>query len=106
MEKLDIEHLSGDVKVYGGMFREVENASFLQTQLTSRNPDFEYAFIDGSTVVSRRHLLAAIFTAISGELKTANIHSEIVYSLSPASNVSPTSLAASSASSAASISLL
>ena len=91
MENLRIEHVAEDVAVYASYFLDVSNVAFLQSQLVARNPDFEYALIDASAILSRNHLLAAIFSAatamVDGSLKTPNVHSEIVYSLSPASNV-------------------
>ena len=43
-------------------------------------------------MISRLHVLSAVYKAITaqvgGSMKTSNIHSEIVYSLSPTNNVS------------------
>jgi len=47
-----LEHLPGDYVVILGLFKAVQNAGFLHEQLLSRNPEYEYAFIDAS-VVSR-----------------------------------------------------
>ncbi len=82
------------------LFRDVTNAAALQAQLVARNRAFEYAFVDASAVASRTHVLAAVFRAVtvlllpspndgppSSSLRTPNVHSEIVYSLSPSSNV-------------------
>src|SRR6266699_3739140 len=93
MERLEIEHVPAAYAVYAAFFRDLSNAAFLQSQLLGRNPDFEYAFVDAAVVVSRNHLLAAIFKAVTaladGALKTPNVHSEIVWSLSPSNNVRP-----------------
>ena len=73
------------------MFENVQNAPFLRQQLLDGNTDFEYAFLDASVLVSRNHVLAACFRAINdqlnGRLKSRNVHSEIVFALSPNNNV-------------------
>ncbi|KAK3990873.1 kinase binding protein CGI-121-domain-containing protein [Cladorrhinum sp. PSN332] len=91
LERLVLEHIPNTHRVYTALFRDVSNSAFLHTQLLSRNPEFEYAFIDASSIVSRTHLLAAIFNAlntqIDGTLKTPNAHSEVVVSLSSTNNI-------------------
>jgi EKC/KEOPS complex subunit CGI121/TPRKB len=91
LEKLHLEHIPAEYQVYTAFFRDVSNIEFLQTQLLSRNSEFEYAFIDASSVVSRLQLLAAVYNAlnvlVSGTLRTPNVHSEIVVSLSTNNNV-------------------
>ncbi|CAK7267653.1 hypothetical protein SEPCBS119000_002663 [Sporothrix epigloea] len=86
-----IEHLPPGYAVYAALFTGVQNVAFLQAQLIARNPAFEYALVDAATVVSRTHLLAAVYRAIlshrSGSLKTPNVHSETVLSLSPSLNI-------------------
>lgn len=88
-----IEHLPPGYAVYAALFTDVANAAFLQRQLIARNADFEYALVDAATVVSRTHLLAAVYRAVLAHnaktLKTPNVHSETVLSLSPSLNVSP-----------------
>ncbi|KIH93253.1 hypothetical protein SPBR_03240 [Sporothrix brasiliensis 5110] len=80
-----VEHLPPGYAVYAALFTDAANAAFLQAQLVARNADFEYALIDAATVVSRTHLLAAVYKAVlahkSGTLKTPNVHSEAVLSL-------------------------
>ncbi|CAK7563049.1 MAG: hypothetical protein SEPTF4163_000906 [Sporothrix epigloea] len=89
--RIAIEHLPPGYAVYGALFTNVQNVAFLQAQLLARNPAFEYALVDAATVVSRTHLLAAVYRAVlshqSGSLKTPNIHSETVLSLSPSLNI-------------------
>ena len=74
------------------MFKEVKNASFLRQQLLNGNTEFEYAFLDAGPLLSRNHVLAACFRSINDmlndRLKSRNVHSEIVFSLSPNNNVS------------------
>ncbi len=90
-EALHLEHVPPTHLVYAALFKDVSNAEFLHSQLLARNADFEYAFIDASSVVSRFQVLAATYKAVSvlldGVLKTPNVHSEIVCALSPSNNV-------------------
>ncbi|KAI6082837.1 hypothetical protein F4821DRAFT_263518 [Hypoxylon rubiginosum] len=92
LETIQLEHVPSTHTVHIGVFKDVENSEFLHQQLLSRNAEFEYAFIDASSVTSRFQVLAAIYKAItiqlSGAMKTPNIHSEIVCSLSPNNNIS------------------
>ena len=91
LEKVELEHIPSGYEVYIGFFCDVANADFLHQQLLSRNNDFEYAFIDASSVISRLHLLSAVYSALNtllvGALRTPNVHSEIVTSLSTNNNV-------------------
>ncbi|KND91045.1 EKC/KEOPS complex subunit [Tolypocladium ophioglossoides CBS 100239] len=91
LETVVLEHLPASHTVYLALFRDVKNAAFLHQQLLDRNGDFEYAFVDASVVVSRRQLLSAVFKAVlavvNGGLKTSNVHSEIVTSLSASNNI-------------------
>lgn len=91
LEKLHLEHVPDDYRVYVGLFKGVTNAGHLQSQLVARNADYEYAFIDASSVLSRLQLIGAVYKALSvlldGTIKTPNVHSEIVCSLSPSNNV-------------------
>ncbi|KAF4341791.1 hypothetical protein FBEOM_4248 [Fusarium beomiforme] len=91
LEIVSLEHLPNSHKVYVALFRDVKNAAFLHQQLLARNPQFEYAFIDASVVVSRLQLLSAVFkatlTAVNGALRTPNVHSEIVCAMSSSNNV-------------------
>ncbi|KAL2261945.1 hypothetical protein VTK26DRAFT_2953 [Humicola hyalothermophila] len=91
LEKIQLEHIPQGYQVYAALFRDVTNTEFLHSQLLSRNSEFEYAFIDASSVISRLHLLSAVYSAlntlIDGTLRTANVHSEIVVSLNTNSNI-------------------
>ncbi|KOS18192.1 EKC/KEOPS complex subunit [Escovopsis weberi] len=91
LESLTLEHVPAHYAVHVCLFQDVQNPAFLHQQLLARNPDFEYAFIDAAAILSRIHLLSAIFKAINthhtGSLRTPNIHSETVVSLSPSSNI-------------------
>ncbi|KAK6815765.1 hypothetical protein PG987_016531 [Apiospora arundinis] len=92
VEKVELEHLPATHTVLLALYRNVANAAFLQEQLLSRNADFEYAFVDASTVTSRFQLFTAVYKAISAEMagamRTPNVHSEIVVSLSSNNNIS------------------
>ena len=54
IETITLEHVPPVYKVHVAYFKSVTNAAFLQSQLLARNADFEYAFIDASSVVSRQ----------------------------------------------------
>ncbi|KAH6695465.1 kinase binding protein CGI-121-domain-containing protein [Plectosphaerella plurivora] len=92
VESVLLDLVPADHQVHVALFRNVQNSAFLHTQLLARNTDFEYAFIDASVVVSRTQILAAAFKALSAKLsdtlKTPNVHSELVTSLSPSKNIS------------------
>ncbi|KAI3334056.1 kinase binding protein CGI-121-domain-containing protein [Ustulina deusta] len=91
VESFRLEHAPATHSVHVAVFRDVENAAFLHQQLLAKNADFEYALIDGGAITSRLQVLSAAFKAITvqaaGTMKTPNVHSEMVYSLSPASNI-------------------
>ena len=80
-----------DLTLFATYYTNVENATFLREQLLAGNSDFEYAFIDAAMVVSRKQVLAAVFRAmndhLNDRLKSRNIHSEIVFCLSPNQNI-------------------
>lgn len=91
LETVPLELIPPTHSVHVAFYRNVRNAAKLQSHLLARNADFEYAFVDASVVVSRIHLLSAAFKALTaqlaGSLKTPNVHSELVASLSPSHNV-------------------
>jgi len=90
METIDLPHLSQH-PLNLLLFHNVANAPFLRQQLLEGNTEFEYAFLDASVLLSQNQVLAACFRAINdmlqGRLKSKNVHSEIVFSLSPNNNV-------------------
>ncbi|TVY28343.1 EKC/KEOPS complex subunit [Lachnellula hyalina] len=90
LETIHLEHLP-TTPIHISLYRNVKNAPFLQQQLLAGNTDFEYAFIDASVIVSRIHVLSAAYRAInalhSHRLRSRNVHSEIVFSLSPNNNI-------------------
>ncbi|KAJ5609757.1 hypothetical protein N7528_010324 [Penicillium herquei] len=90
LETINIPHLP-NAPVHVALYRNVENSASLRQQLLAGNADFEYALIDASMVLSRQHAIAAIFRAVNdysnNRLKSHNVHSEIVISFSPATNI-------------------
>lgn len=92
LETVALEHVPTTHSVHVAFFKGVANAGYLQSQLLARNADFEYAFIDATTVVSRLQVLAAAYKALSvlldGKLKSPNVHAETVLALSASNNVS------------------
>ncbi|KAJ0122003.1 hypothetical protein J7T55_002514 [Diaporthe amygdali] len=92
LETVALEHVPSTHSVHVALFKGVTNAGFLQSQLLARNADFEYAFIDATTIVSRLQVLAAAYKAVSvlleGRLKSPNVHAEAVLALSASNNIS------------------
>ncbi|KAK7703476.1 hypothetical protein SLS64_009146 [Diaporthe eres] len=92
LETVALEHVPTTHSVHVAFFKSVANAGYLQSQLLARNADFEYAFIDATTVVSRLQVLAAAYKALSvlldGKLKSPNVHAETVLALSASNNIS------------------
>lgn len=93
MESVSLPHIPGSGIVIG-LFRDVSNAGFLRQQLLDGNAEFEYAFLDTALIASRQHVLAACFRALHDHqqqrMKTRNVHSEIVFCMSPNNNVRST----------------
>ncbi|ESZ89935.1 hypothetical protein SBOR_9681 [Sclerotinia borealis F-4128] len=91
LQTIPLEHLPETHTLHIALYRNIRNASFLHQQLLGGNTDFEYAFIDASVILSRLHVLAAAYRAINdaleNRLKSRNIHSEIVFSLSMNNNI-------------------
>ncbi|TAQ91556.1 hypothetical protein B7494_g28 [Chlorociboria aeruginascens] len=91
LRSLHLEHLPLDHTIHIALFRNVNNASFLHQQLLGGNREFEYAFIDASVLVSTRQALSATYRAtydlLAARLRSRNVHSEIVFSLSPNNNI-------------------
>ncbi|KAF2090119.1 CGI-121-domain-containing protein [Saccharata proteae CBS 121410] len=90
LETVTLPHLPAN-PVHVAVFENVANADFLKRQLLEGNSDFEYAFLDASALLTKTHVLAAVFRAVNdmlnGRLKSRNVHSEIVFSLSPNNNI-------------------
>ncbi|KAI9705297.1 MAG: hypothetical protein M1820_005296 [Bogoriella megaspora] len=90
VQTVSLSHLPAN-PLYIAAFRDVKNVSFLRDQLLNANQEFEYAFVDATLIISSTHALAACFRAINdlnaNRLKTRNVHSEIVFSLSPNNNI-------------------
>jgi EKC/KEOPS complex subunit CGI121/TPRKB len=45
-----LPHLQAQL-VYAALFRDVKNSAFLRQQLLESNTDFEYAFLDATSVI-------------------------------------------------------
>ncbi|OJD10644.1 hypothetical protein AJ78_08402 [Emergomyces pasteurianus Ep9510] len=91
LETIQLAHAPSNCPVHVALYRDLQNASFLREQLLSGNTEFEYAFIDAAMILSTTHILAAVFRAVNdhqnSRLKSKNVHSEIVYSLSANNNI-------------------
>ncbi|KAK1827388.1 kinase binding protein CGI-121-domain-containing protein [Podospora conica] len=92
LETLSIDHLPPNYRVHAALFRDVSNPDFLHAQLLARNNAYDFAFIDAASVISRLHLLSAIFRALTtladGTLTATTPHAEIVLSFGVNNNVS------------------
>ncbi|KAL1305677.1 hypothetical protein AAFC00_007270 [Neodothiora populina] len=90
VETVVLPHLA-DYPLFVALYKDVTNANFLRQQLLEGNSDFEYAFLDAQVILSRTQILAACFRAVNdmvhNRLKSRNVHSEIVFSLSPNNNI-------------------
>ncbi|KAH8723766.1 kinase binding protein CGI-121-domain-containing protein [Phaeosphaeriaceae sp. PMI808] len=77
--------------VHVALFTNVQNATYLRTQLLQANPDFDYAFLDAEMILSPTHLLTSIFLTLhalqTSRQKTRTPHSELVFRLSPNNNI-------------------
>jgi len=91
LQSINLEHLPVDYTIHIALFHDIKNAAFLHQQLLAGNTDFEYALIDASIIVSKLHALAATYRAVNdlieNRLRSRNVHSEIVFSLSPNNNI-------------------
>ena len=91
VETIHLPHTRPDQPIHVALFKDVRNAAFLKQQLVSGNAAFEYALIDAHAIVSRTHALAAAFRALNDlhhdRLRSRNVHSEIVFALSPNNNI-------------------
>lgn len=47
---LRLAHISDSTPVFVALFKDVANAAFLRRQLVEANTEYEYAFLDASTV--------------------------------------------------------
>ncbi|KAL1958422.1 hypothetical protein VTO42DRAFT_4523 [Malbranchea cinnamomea] len=91
LRTIQLSHLPPSLAIHVALYQDLKNASFLREQLLSGNAEFEYAFIDASLILSTTHALAAAFRAVNDyvnkRLRSKNVHSEIVFSLSPSNNI-------------------
>jgi EKC/KEOPS complex subunit CGI121/TPRKB len=91
LQAIQLSHMPPGMALYVTLYRDVKNATLLRQQLLDCNADFEYAFMDASMILTTTHVLAASFRAMNdylhGRLKSRNVHSEIVFALSPNNNI-------------------
>ncbi|KAJ5338091.1 hypothetical protein N7452_004819 [Penicillium brevicompactum] len=90
LESIELPHLPS-LPVHVALYRDVQNAAYLKAQLLAGQADYEYAFVDASMILSRAHVIAAVFRALNdyshNRLRSHNVHSEIVFSLNPTNNI-------------------
>ncbi|KAL2042118.1 hypothetical protein N7G274_005306 [Stereocaulon virgatum] len=91
LQTFHLAHLPPDLAIHVALYTDVQNAPILRDQLLQGNPDFEYALIEASVILSTTHVLAAVFRAANdhlyARLKSRNVHSEIVFSLGANNNI-------------------
>ncbi|KAI9781308.1 MAG: hypothetical protein M1839_006101 [Geoglossum umbratile] len=91
VQTLNLEHIPLQYPIHIALFKDVENSALLKRQLLGGNEEFEYAFIDASVMLSTAHALAASYRAVTdllnGRIRSRNVHSEIVFALSPNNNI-------------------
>lgn len=91
LKTVHLFHMPPELALYVALYRDVKNAAFLREQLLAGNTEFEYAFVDASMILTTSHILAAAFRAMNDylheRLKSRNVHSEIVFALSPSNNI-------------------
>lgn len=91
MEQITLPHLK-DTSIVLALYKDVKNAEFLRQQLLDGNTAFQYTFLDASVLISRDQVLAACLRSIvdmkNERLRSRNVHSEIVFALSPNNNIS------------------
>ncbi len=91
LQKIQLSHMPPELVLHVALYHDVKNAIYLRQQLLDGNADYEYAFIDASMILSQTHILAVAFRAMNDylheRLKSRNIHSEIVFALSPNNNI-------------------
>ena len=81
------------------LFEQVKNAKEIrkaliqasQTNDRAEQSRLDWAFIDASMITSRQHLITAVSQALvtqsHGTLKTKTLHSEVLWTLSPGTNI-------------------
>ncbi|KNZ58685.1 uncharacterized protein VP01_1878g6 [Puccinia sorghi] len=97
MERFELNFFKTEMRVW--LFSEVKNGGGLKKALVeaSRSKDaaeqrrLDWAFLDASMITSLQHLVTAVCQALvsrsHGSLKTKTLHSEILWTLSPGSNI-------------------
>ncbi|EPY49773.1 CGI121 family protein [Schizosaccharomyces cryophilus OY26] len=74
------------------VFENVENAEKMRQELIGKNPVYDYAFIDASSIVSVKQIYSAIMRALQaqldGQMKSKTLHTEVILSLSPKTEIS------------------
>ncbi|OZJ05449.1 hypothetical protein BZG36_01649 [Bifiguratus adelaidae] len=83
---------TSETRIHIALFEGLENANELRQRLLASDATLSFAFIDAAIVVSKLQVLLAAQKALDNEarqtLKTHNVHSEIVFNLSPTTNIS------------------
>lgn len=82
-----------DQSVFISVFRDVEKLVLdtVKSRLISADRDYDYCFLNCNYIVSREHLLSAIYKAIvnysSDNYKAKTLNTEIIFNMSPINNI-------------------
>ncbi|KAI8374483.1 kinase binding protein CGI-121-domain-containing protein [Radiomyces spectabilis] len=91
METHTLELYSDQPPVHIALFQNVTNTADLRKRLVQQDPTLSCALVNAALVINRTHALAACNRAVhdhlNKQLKTHNIHSEIVFDFSPAIHI-------------------
>ncbi|KAI8060249.1 kinase binding protein CGI-121-domain-containing protein [Gongronella butleri] len=89
---IDLYPTVGDVHI--ALFKNISNAADLRQRLIEQDKTLQCALVDASMVFNTFHALLACTRAVhdwqTDQLKTHNVHSEIVFDFSPNTNIAQT----------------
>lgn len=81
-----------ETQVHVFVYENVSNCAAIHEQLISQNPIYDYAFLDAATILYKKQVYSAIIRALEDrrdeQMKTKTIHSEVILSLSPKTEIS------------------
>jgi len=78
VQALQLAHMPPDLALFVALYRNVKNAPFLREQLLAGNRDFEYAFIDASTV-SQTSMLDSVQSTQKRRLSLPSMFSQLLF---------------------------
>ncbi|RUS17060.1 kinase binding protein CGI-121-domain-containing protein [Endogone sp. FLAS-F59071] len=92
METFPLELYPTKGPIHIALYTGITNARELRERLLAADTSLSFAFVDAKVVIDKFQLLVAANKAVHdehhGHLTTHNVHSEIVYNMSPTTNIS------------------